>query len=104
MYSGYVIKYTIIGKINTTHYLVLFKYNEYNRNYLAFLISSKQSKHSILITKKDLPILDHDSYIQLDNIHTIKYNNIKKDKALYKLNDDLYDKINQLWNKIKLKL
>ncbi len=39
-YTGHILKHTLIGKKNTTHYFLLLKYSDNIRAYLALLILS----------------------------------------------------------------
>lgn len=49
-----------------------------------------------------MPLLVKDSYIQLDNIHTIRHSNIKNSDVKYIITESLRQKIRKLWKEIKL--
>ena len=102
MCVGCIIRYVIVGKTTTVHYCLLYHYNEKSNSYYGFLICSKPSIHSVLVTKTDIPLLVKDSYIQLDNIHTIRHSNIKNSDVKYIITESLRQKIRKLWKEIKL--
>lgn len=102
MYVNCVVRYVIVGKTTIVHYCYLYYYNKENNVYYGFLICSKPSTYSVLVTREDIPLLVKDSYIQLDNIHTIKHSNIKNSDIKYITTNNLRKKIDKLWSEIKL--
>jgi len=96
-YTGHILKHTLIGKKNTTHYFLLLKYSDNIRAYLALLISSIPSEYYVEINSTDIPILTHKSYVQMENMHTIKHSSIHKSHIETKISSDLYRKIHYYW-------
>ena len=96
-YVGHIVKHTLIGKRNTTHYFLLLRYSDDLRAYLALLISSLPSEYHLELEVEDIGILTHKSYIQMENMHTIKHSNIKTSHIVTKISSELYSKIYNFW-------
>jgi len=97
LYTGHILKHTLIGKKNSTHYFLLLNYSDNLKTYLALLISSKPSEFYIEVDDDDIFVLTHKSYIQMENMHTIKHNAIKQSHVVTKVSPVLYRKTVNYW-------